>query len=251
MSDNPFGSVPGDESPLDHVVDDVEAREQSAKWAYEQLAEGRTPEEVEAALVASGWPPSDAATMAEEARRQTRHLRGVITRDDVARVSEARYRRAMADPGGVGSRRRIDINPLPDYPVPAAPDATPDQQWAEWTRAALSAGRPPTDVTADLVARGWPADAAARLVAAVAGPQPGYAPPPTPRERAFHWKRVRHRAILAVVGAGLTMLGVTVASAAWSDSRGFLPTTYFVAGMLLLSGLVVLVAAIFPPVGRR
>jgi hypothetical protein len=56
------------------------------------LETGRTPEEVEAALVEDGWPQDAAAEMAEYARRETRHLRGVVTREDVSRDAEANYR---------------------------------------------------------------------------------------------------------------------------------------------------------------
>lgn len=59
------------------------------------MAKGRTPEDLASELVSNGWDEDDAAGIVENARRQTRHLRGVVTRDDVARSAWAHYRRGM------------------------------------------------------------------------------------------------------------------------------------------------------------
>lgn len=77
---------------LGDVVNDLDARRESEDWALEQMEKGRTPEEVEAALVADGWSQDDAAEMAEHARKETRHLRGVVTREEISRGAEANYR---------------------------------------------------------------------------------------------------------------------------------------------------------------
>ena len=97
---HPAAAPPDDGPPalagaLGEVVDDLDARRESEAWALAQLENGRSPEEVEAELVASGWPADDAAEMAEQARKETRHLRGVVTREDVSRGVEANYRRTM------------------------------------------------------------------------------------------------------------------------------------------------------------
>jgi hypothetical protein len=87
-------SQPVDSNPLEHVVDDREAKVAWGEWAVEEMTKGRCAEELIAELTANGWDEDDAAELAENARRQTRHLRGVITRDDVARQNAARYHKA-------------------------------------------------------------------------------------------------------------------------------------------------------------
>jgi len=77
-------------------VDDTEERGAGREWVLHELTVGRDPEELLAQLTAAGWPQDDAAEMVEEARRATRHLRGVITRQDVVRGVDARYRRTMS-----------------------------------------------------------------------------------------------------------------------------------------------------------
>jgi hypothetical protein len=74
------------------IVDDLEPRREAAAWAYGELGEGREAEAVVADLLVQGWSQGDAEEIVEDARRQTRHRRGVVTRDDVARSAESRYR---------------------------------------------------------------------------------------------------------------------------------------------------------------
>ena len=88
-------AAPAGPAALEHVVDDLAPRTESAAWAYEQITQGRSPEDVTGDLLANGWGEDDAAEMVEDARRQTRHLRGVRTREDVAAASEFHYRRSM------------------------------------------------------------------------------------------------------------------------------------------------------------
>jgi hypothetical protein len=83
-------------APLDHIVDDFDARRSWSDWAVDQMASGRTAEEVAAELVVNGWGEEEAAEMAEAARKATRHLRGAITRAEVAGEFAARYRKATA-----------------------------------------------------------------------------------------------------------------------------------------------------------
>jgi hypothetical protein len=73
-----------DENPFDHVVDDTAAREESAGWAVDQIASGRTVEEVVADLAAGGWPQDDAEQIGETARQRTAGLRNAMHRSDVA-----------------------------------------------------------------------------------------------------------------------------------------------------------------------
>lgn len=71
-----------DPSPFEIIVDDTDAREQSAEWAYSEIAGGRSPEEVAADLVANGWSQDDADSIAEQARQRTRGRRVVVTGQD-------------------------------------------------------------------------------------------------------------------------------------------------------------------------
>jgi len=77
---------PDDPSPFDHIVDDETPRIESTDWASAQIEGGRTPEDVAAELVASGWSPADAEEICETARLRTRHIRGATSREDVARA---------------------------------------------------------------------------------------------------------------------------------------------------------------------
>jgi hypothetical protein len=83
-------------APLEHVVDDLESTLSWGEWAVDQLANGRTAEEVAAEMVDNGWDPEEAAETAEQARRATRRLRGVKTREEVAAENTARYHKATA-----------------------------------------------------------------------------------------------------------------------------------------------------------
>jgi len=93
MSDG--AAKPGPEHPLENIVDDEEALSKCHRWAYDQLSKGRTCEEVAAELEATGWDAQEAADIAEQARQKTRHLRGVMTRQDVVRQANERYRKTM------------------------------------------------------------------------------------------------------------------------------------------------------------
>lgn len=77
---------------LEQVIDDEVPREMALKWATAELLRGRTVEDVTHELIALNWSPDDAEGIAETARRQTRAERGVVTRDDIAQLSEANYR---------------------------------------------------------------------------------------------------------------------------------------------------------------
>jgi hypothetical protein len=55
--------------PLEHIVDDVEAREEAHAWAYMEMKRGRTGEDVHADLVAKGWDWDDAEGLVESARK--------------------------------------------------------------------------------------------------------------------------------------------------------------------------------------
>ena len=81
---------------LEHIVDDTEERGAIRDWIFEQLAHGRDPDQLLPEVIELGWSGEDAEELVEEGRRKTRHLRGVVTREDVARAAEARYRRSMA-----------------------------------------------------------------------------------------------------------------------------------------------------------
>ena len=83
------------DAALEHVVDDLAARQECAEWAFEELSKGQTAEALTAELVSNGWGEEDAADLVEMVRRQTRDVRGVVTRDAVARDVNQRYRRTM------------------------------------------------------------------------------------------------------------------------------------------------------------
>src|SRR4051812_26997308 len=84
-----------DESPLEHVVDDLEEEQDVAEWADEALLAGRAPEELVEELIERGWERDRAEIRVEAARVRTRRERGVITRDDVANEMRSRYSRGM------------------------------------------------------------------------------------------------------------------------------------------------------------
>lgn len=72
------------DSPLDNIVDDESGHAQCSEWALDEIASGRSPEEVAADLVANGWAQHDAEEICEAARRQTRPTRGTTSRQQVA-----------------------------------------------------------------------------------------------------------------------------------------------------------------------
>lgn len=97
---NPGRNEPGamaDESPLEHVVDDLTPREQCLDWIDDQMTtRARTPEQIAAELREQGWDPDEAESMVEAVRKATRAERGVVTRDDVVRDANRRYRQSWA-----------------------------------------------------------------------------------------------------------------------------------------------------------
>jgi hypothetical protein len=122
-----------DSAPLEHIVDDFDAKRGWSDWAVDQLAAGRTAEDVAAELVGNGWGEEEAAEMAESARKATRHLRGAITRQEVAGEFAARYHKATALRwfsafpsfsslwrllNSVGGLRKIRSMPPPEIPDP-------------------------------------------------------------------------------------------------------------------------------------
>jgi hypothetical protein len=89
-SGKPNASVPPiDPWLLEHVVDETE---EVNEWIHTQFVNGSGADSILAELIANGWRHDDAEGLVEEGRRATRHLRGVITREEVARVAEKRYR---------------------------------------------------------------------------------------------------------------------------------------------------------------
>ena len=87
--------LPNDPDSLNHIIDDLSTREQCADWIAEGLIEGRTVESLTEELVANGWHEDDASDLIEQVRRLTRNQRGVVTRNDIVRDADRRYRRAM------------------------------------------------------------------------------------------------------------------------------------------------------------
>ncbi len=87
---------------LEHVVDDLAYREETADWIREQLLHERVAEEVVSELVAQGWDAEEAHSLVEQVRRLTRRERGVVTREDVAREANRRYGKGMSGGWMVG-----------------------------------------------------------------------------------------------------------------------------------------------------
>jgi hypothetical protein len=80
---------------LDRIVDDETPRREALGWTVNQLEQGRGFEEVAAELVTNGWSGEEAGEIVEAARVATLGLRGAITRDQVVRATDRRYRRSM------------------------------------------------------------------------------------------------------------------------------------------------------------
>ena len=97
-----MADAPSDPTPLDQIVDDYAPRQEALQWATAQLAAGRTFEDISAHLIETGWSEPDAAEIVEEARQQTRHYRGAVTREQIIRASNRRYRQAMTGGWFVG-----------------------------------------------------------------------------------------------------------------------------------------------------
>jgi hypothetical protein len=92
--DAPDSPAPDAAPALDRVVDDDTPRIEAIEWAVEALYDDRPFEDVEADLVAGGWPADGAAGIVEAARQRTRRHRGATTRDQVVGEADRMYRRA-------------------------------------------------------------------------------------------------------------------------------------------------------------
>jgi hypothetical protein len=90
MADGPVQDADGN-SPFDNIVDDESVR----NWAAAEIGSGRSVEEIVTDLVAAGWSHEFAQEACEDARRRTRHQRGITTREDAARAFGANN--AMGD----------------------------------------------------------------------------------------------------------------------------------------------------------
>jgi hypothetical protein len=77
--------------------DDPPAMEPAIEWTSRELIKGMSFEAATTQLIANGWPADAAEHIVEEARQRTRHERGVVTREDVARGVAQRYRKTMAN----------------------------------------------------------------------------------------------------------------------------------------------------------
>ena len=82
-------------TPLDQVVDDYAPQQEAVEWATTELADGRSFDEVTGRLVQTGWSDADANNIVEQARLQTRHYRGALTREEIVRASNQRYSQGM------------------------------------------------------------------------------------------------------------------------------------------------------------
>lgn len=72
---SPQRSATAPSNAFDVIVDDTDPWTACTAWAYGEIREGRLPEDVEADLVAQGWPPDDVAGMVERCRREARGRR--------------------------------------------------------------------------------------------------------------------------------------------------------------------------------
>ncbi len=88
--------APDPTANLDEVVDDLGPKEECADWILAQMTAGRPAEDLTAELIDQGWNPDDAESLVEYVRRATRHERGVVTREDVARTAVRRYRQSWS-----------------------------------------------------------------------------------------------------------------------------------------------------------
>jgi len=80
---------------LEQVVDDFEIQASSLAWVTDELLKGRSTEDLQNCLVDQGWTSDEASNVVEQARRATRRLRGVITREDVVIEANRNYRKSM------------------------------------------------------------------------------------------------------------------------------------------------------------
>jgi hypothetical protein len=86
---------PSQAHPLDNVVNDYDARLECMDWLLAELEKGREIDSLREEMLANGWVADQAEELLEEARKQTRHLRGAQSREEVAEQVERRYRRSM------------------------------------------------------------------------------------------------------------------------------------------------------------
>jgi hypothetical protein len=94
MMPDDFNSQSASADALSRVTDDSTEILAAGRWAEEELLAGRTPEAVVGQMTADGWDESSAEQIVENARKETRAERGVLTRDDVVRDLNVDYRRA-------------------------------------------------------------------------------------------------------------------------------------------------------------
>src|SRR6185437_7992450 len=80
---------------LEQIVDDASPRLDCSVWVKEQLVAGRDADSLLAELLEQGWEADVAEEIVEEQRRATRHLRGCVTREQVAMRAERRYRNSF------------------------------------------------------------------------------------------------------------------------------------------------------------
>jgi hypothetical protein len=97
-----------DPAKLEQVIDDVPPAVPYVEWAVHEMTIGRSAAAILKDLIAEGWSAEEAEAITEEARLATRHLRGGVTRERIARASEREYRdtmtkaRTMGIFGGLG-----------------------------------------------------------------------------------------------------------------------------------------------------
>lgn len=75
---------------LDHVVDDLGARQECADWIFGQLSNGEAAESIVKSLEGNGWTTENAVELVELVRCQTRSERGIVTREDIVRATRRR-----------------------------------------------------------------------------------------------------------------------------------------------------------------
>jgi hypothetical protein len=79
---------------LSNLEDEQSDVREAVSWASEALVAGRAVEELESELLGEGWNADEVEGIVETSRRDTRRERGVVTREDVVRDLNARYRQA-------------------------------------------------------------------------------------------------------------------------------------------------------------
>ncbi len=79
---------------LSNIEDDEAVHHEAQRWAEKRLIAGDPFEEVVAGMVGDGWAADAAERIVEQARKNTRQERGIITRQDVVNDLNVDYRRA-------------------------------------------------------------------------------------------------------------------------------------------------------------